>query len=144
VFVDTGCSTYESGEVRNYERGTTAHNTVAFNGMNSSQVRASHRVGKGAKVKILKDSHNQIVVQHAGYKKSGIIHQRTFLRTDDQTMKILDEILGNSDLPVVAYFHVDREVSDIRMDCNIISLPTCKLSLNNFEEIELKPFWLKS
>ena len=138
VFVDTGCSTYEPDTIRNYERGTTAHNTVVSGGKNSSEVWASHRVGKRAKVKIIKDSHNQIVAQHDGYKELGIIHQRSFYQINDRTIKIVDEVFGNSDLQGVAYWHVDREISDIRIDSNIIFLPMCKLILDNSEEVELK------
>ncbi len=43
---DTGCSTYVPGEVRSYERSTAAHNTVVIDGENSSEVWASHRVGR--------------------------------------------------------------------------------------------------
>jgi hypothetical protein len=140
VFVDTGCSTYELDAVRNHERGTTAHNTVAFSGKNSSQVWTSHRVGKRANVRIIKDSHNKIVAQHDGYKELGIIHQRSFYQTNDNTIKIVDTILGNSNLQGTAYFHVDREISDIRIDNNTVSLPMCKLVFDDFKKIELKQF----
>ena len=43
---DTGCSTYVPGPVRSYERGTRAHNTVVVDGRDSSEVWASHRVGR--------------------------------------------------------------------------------------------------
>ena len=43
---DTGCSTYVPGAVRSYERGTRAHNTVVVDGRDSSEVWASHRVGR--------------------------------------------------------------------------------------------------
>ena len=140
VLVDTGCSTYELDAIRNYERGTTAHNTVVLGSINSSQVWASHRVGKRANVKIIKDSHNQIIVQHDGYKELGVTHQRGFCQPDDRSIKITDTILGNSNLQRIAYFHVDREISDILIESNIISLPMCRLSFNNFEKIELKAF----
>ena len=43
---DTGCSTYVPGPVRRYERSTRAHNTVVVDGCDSSEVWASHRVGR--------------------------------------------------------------------------------------------------
>ena len=46
VVGDTGCSTYVPGAVRSYERSTKAHNTVVIDGRNSSEVWASHRVGR--------------------------------------------------------------------------------------------------
>jgi hypothetical protein len=140
VFVDSGCSTYEPDAVRSYERGTSAHNTVVFGERDSSQVWASHRVGKRAKVEIIEDADNQIVIRHDGYKKLGVIHQRTFHRIDDKTIKITDEVLGNSNIQGVAYFHIDSEIFDIQISDNTISLPMCRLILDNFEEIKLNPF----
>ena len=46
VIGDTGCSTYVPGSVRSYERSTKAHNTIVIDGQNSSEVWASHRVGR--------------------------------------------------------------------------------------------------
>ena len=46
IIGDTGCSTYIPGSVRSYERSTKAHNTVVIDGQNSSEVWASHRVGR--------------------------------------------------------------------------------------------------
>ena len=46
VIGDTGCSTYLPGAVRSYERSTRAHNTVVIDGKDSSEVWASHRVGR--------------------------------------------------------------------------------------------------
>ena len=46
AITDTGCSTYLPGPLRSYERGTRAHNTVVVDGRDSSEVWASHRVGR--------------------------------------------------------------------------------------------------
>ncbi len=46
VIGDTGCSTYVPGPIRSYERSTKAHNTVVIDGQDSSEVWASHRVGR--------------------------------------------------------------------------------------------------
>jgi hypothetical protein len=46
VVGDTGCSTYIPGPIRSYERSTRAHNTVVIDGRDSSEVWASHRVGR--------------------------------------------------------------------------------------------------
>lgn len=46
IIGDTGCSTYIPGAIRSYERSTKAHNTVVIDGRDSSEVWASHRVGR--------------------------------------------------------------------------------------------------
>ncbi|GHT67075.1 hypothetical protein AGMMS50239_29610 [Bacteroidia bacterium] len=139
VIVDTGCSTYEQGVIRNTERGTFAHNTVVINGKNSSQVWASHRVGKRANVRILKDTDNGIIAQHDGYKEMGVIHQRSFSQEENR-IKIIDETLGNPDIQSVACFHLDKEINNIRLDGNSVILPDCCFFFNNPDEITIEKF----
>jgi len=108
-FVDTGCSTYQAGETRIFERGTFAHNTVVVNGTNSSDVWSSHRVGKRARVQILIDTPDKIVAQHNGYK--GILHIRTFQKKT-MSIEIIDEIKGEThhikhNTQHTALFHLD-------------------------------------
>lgn len=81
IFVDTGTSTYDPGPRRNYERGTSAHNTVMINGEDSSEMWGSFRVGRRARVV----SCNTIVdtaqlwhceAVHDGYRARGALHRR--------------------------------------------------------------------
>ena len=51
IFVNSGTSTYAIGDVRSYERSTLAHNTLVFDGKNSTDVWGSFRVGRRAKIK---------------------------------------------------------------------------------------------
>jgi hypothetical protein len=124
VIVDTGCSTYEQGNIRLFERGTSAHNTVTIDNRNSSDVWASHRVGKRAKVTITEDLPNKIIAQHDGYKSLGKIHRRTFFQNEN-SIQIIDTIDGN---PVfsknIARFHLDSSINDITIgDCSIYLHP---------------------
>jgi uncharacterized heparinase superfamily protein len=50
LVVDTGTSTYEPGARRSHERSTAAHNVLAVQGVNSSEVWAGFRVGRRARV----------------------------------------------------------------------------------------------
>jgi uncharacterized heparinase superfamily protein len=43
LIVDTGTSTYESGQQRSRERGSAAHNSIVVNGQNSSEVWGAFR-----------------------------------------------------------------------------------------------------
>jgi hypothetical protein len=114
--VDTGCSTYETNDRRLFERGTSAHNTVTVNGLNSSQVWASHRVGKRTEVKILEDISNKIVAEHTGYQSIGKTHRRTFLKNDNG-IKIIDEIKGVSqNSQNTAHFYFDSSIENIRIN----------------------------
>lgn len=94
--LDTGTSTYESGKRRSMERSTAAHNTVDVNGQDSSEVWASHRVGKRARVNIMSETSNKIIASHNGFKSLNIIHQRSF-EFQSKELFILDELLTKSD-----------------------------------------------
>ena len=102
--VDTGISTYNKNERRQYERGTSAHNTVVVNGQNSSEVWGGFRVGKRARVNILQDTSTEITASHNGYNKQCY---RTFKITDEAFI-VEDKYDGNA----VSYLHL-AEGSDI-------------------------------
>ena len=71
VFVNSGVSEYKAGLIRDYERGTSAHNTVEVNGTNSSEIWAEFRVARRARPFGLRveQSHKEISVScaHDGY-----------------------------------------------------------------------------
>ena len=81
---DTGCSTYVPGEVRSSERSTAAHNTVVIGGQDSSEVWASHRVGR-----------------RFDFRR----HKRTFELTADG-LKGRDELNGKGEHDVEIRFHL--------------------------------------
>ncbi|MFW6275885.1 MAG: heparinase II/III family protein, partial [bacterium] len=91
--VDTGVSTYNPGETRLKERGTSAHNTVTIMDENSSEIWGSFRVARRAKVDIIKDHENHFIAQHNGYRKLKTIHQREWSFSESQ-INILDTIKG--------------------------------------------------
>ena len=95
---DTGCSTYVPGEVRSYERSTAAHNTVVIDGRDSSEVWASHRVGRRF------DSRR---------------HKRTFELTADG-LKGRDEVFGTGEHCVEVRFHLPPGVDEdaVKISCN--------------------------
>lgn len=67
--VDTGISTYNKSERRQYERSTIAHNTVSVDDKNSSEVWGGFRVGKRAYVTLKKEESSVIEAIHNGYEK---------------------------------------------------------------------------
>ena len=68
--VDTGISTYNKNERRQYERSTIAHNCVipdSNKDNNSSEVWGGFRVGKRCRIKIIKDESHEIIAEHNGF-----------------------------------------------------------------------------
>jgi uncharacterized heparinase superfamily protein len=110
VIVDTGTSTYESGDRRNFERSTSAHNTLVVNSMNSSDIWASFRVGNRAKVFNLYETDNKIEGCHDGYKRIGLIHHRSFNVSENQIV-INDKIISKSSYNAVAFLHFHPQVT---------------------------------
>lgn len=95
VIVDSGTSTYQTGERRHWERSTAAHNTVEINKTNSSEVWAGFRVGRRARVTMLENTDHVVRARHDGYRQWGITHERQW-QIDSNTVTISDRLLGNS------------------------------------------------
>jgi hypothetical protein len=111
--VDTGISTYEKNERRLLERSTQSHNTVTIDLKNSSEVWSGFRVGRRARVEILKEDKNGILAQHDGYRNFGVIHKRSVEIIPDGIM-IKDSIKGSKISQLIEghlHFHPDRIVT---------------------------------
>ena len=106
---DTGISTYESGERRNFERSTAAHNTVVVNDLNSSDVWAVFRTAERAKVRIEEESGQRITASHDGYKKQGVIHKRS-VSWNNQKIIIEDQLIGYNGQNASLYLHFHPDV----------------------------------
>ncbi|GAB4021433.1 hypothetical protein GCM10028773_30180 [Spirosoma koreense] len=78
ILVDSGTSTYQPGPRRSEERSTAAHNTVAVAATDSSEVWASFRVGRRARVQIVEDTEVRLTARHDGYRPLGIWHERSW------------------------------------------------------------------
>jgi uncharacterized heparinase superfamily protein len=78
ILVDNGTSTYQNSPRRDWERSTAAHNTVTVANTNSSEMWASFRVGRRARVTMLTDTSTKLTARHDGYRHWGVIHERTW------------------------------------------------------------------
>lgn len=73
VLVNAGTSTYESGRLRQWQRGTAAHNSVIVDGQDSSEVWAAFRVARRARPQSIR-WHEEIdaltlEAAHDGYRR---------------------------------------------------------------------------
>lgn len=97
--VDAGVSTYDATPDRQFERGTLAHNTIAVEGQNSSEVWASFRVARRARVRQVAVHRNYgavtITAEHDGYMRlpGRVIHKRTW-SLYEQCLTIRDTLSG--------------------------------------------------
>ncbi|GAB3894477.1 hypothetical protein GCM10028825_36950 [Spirosoma agri] len=96
LLVDSGTSTYEPGPRRTWERSTAAHNTVEINGLNSSEVWGTFRVGRRASVTLLEESGDVLSAQHDGYSSLGIMHRRTWL-LEERKISVFDRVIAHKE-----------------------------------------------
>jgi hypothetical protein len=132
--VDCGVSTYEKNETRQKERSTISHNTVTINNRSQSDVWGGFRVGKRAKIKIMRDTNTILEAEHNGYKPN--THKRQF-NFNQQDFSIIDT-LSNSKTVAQSFmhFHPDRE---IKLDNNsIIVDDSYTVKLNNSLQVKLE------
>lgn len=118
LLVDTGTSTYNAGNQRDYERSTHAHNTVVVDGENSSKVWGAFRCAQRAKTRILEDGPECFSLCHDGYTAKGVGCRRSFLCKND-AMEIIDVVEGNVLSVAEAYFHLspDLKIITVGNDC---------------------------
>lgn len=127
LVVDTGVSTYQLGPRRDHERSTAAHNTVSLDGENSSEVWAGFRVGHRARATVLTDTPTRLTAQHDGYRRLGVIHERTW-SIEPHRLRLTDRLIGtrNRKNPSgTARFHIQPGVRVQVSDDTIIVGPLC-------------------
>ena len=113
VLVNSGTSTYNIGELREFQRSTRAHNTVEIDDVNSSDVWMSFRVGQKARILhhslIENDQEIHVSGSHSGYKtwNGGVIHKREWTLQRNR-MICKDTLEGHyTTANLYFYFHPD-------------------------------------
>ena len=114
IIVNTGTSEYGLGDIRAYERSTTAHSTVQVGGESSSEVWAGFRVARRARVSALAQSRDfgstTLSCCHDGYQRlgGGPTHCRTWRLTAGE-LRISDHVKPAVQ-QCVARFHLHPDV----------------------------------
>ncbi len=128
--VDTGISTYEWNNIREFERSTKAHNTVEVNNSDSSEVWGSFRVADRANVREIMETENHIKATHDGYKKRfGILHTREWMFNEREII-IKDRL--NKRSKAVARLHFHPDVSKKEIEERISVKANYKISSYNY------------
>lgn len=110
VLVNTGTSVYGRGADRQYQRGTSAHNTVKVDGINSSDVWAGFRVGRRAKTQLEEFSaclFPSLQAIHDGYFfLDGKIKHRRLWETGENMLEVTDVLDGHGVHLFEVFFHL--------------------------------------
>ncbi len=111
IIVNGGTSVYAPGPLRESQRATRAHSTVEIDGESSSEVWASFRVARRARVRdcriAVEGSEATISAAHDGYRRlSGRpLHRRTW-RIGASTLVVADAVESAGANRAVARFHL--------------------------------------
>jgi uncharacterized heparinase superfamily protein len=105
--INSGISTYHCGRDRTYQRSSAAHNCLLVDGRDSSEVWASHRVGRRARVRIVEASARRLVGVHDGYSRLRGVgeHRRTWL-VQGTGLTVSDRLAGTGQRDLLLLFHV--------------------------------------
>ena len=103
IMCDSGTKQYYNSDIRKYQRGTPAHNTIVIDEINSSQVWSAHRTAKRAKIIERTFFNNTFSATHNGYKP--ILHKRNWCFNNNEVC-IEDFIVGNGTHTIESFFHV--------------------------------------
>lgn len=140
IIVDTGTSTYELNNQRIFERSTQSHNTVVVNNTNQSEVWASFRVGKRAKIIELQESYNSLSATHNGYQGYGIYHQRSWQWNENKV--IITDTLKCTDLSKAkgeAFFHLHPQIHP-QLEFDSILLDSVIMKTKGAIKIEIEEY----
>jgi hypothetical protein len=101
VFCDSGSRCYtRSPELRNRDRSTLAHSTLAIDGQDQNTIPTDPRMlfqcGDEAAVSPITGNATEVCACHFGYKRMGIVHQRT-AHLDERSLVVTDEVSGSGE-----------------------------------------------
>lgn len=133
LVVDTGVSSYNKNERRQYERSTKAHNTVSIREENSSEVWGGFRVGRRAVVTVYEDDKNMIKASHNGFKE-GVVHR--FFSVSNRSFCITDTVSSNS--ICYNYIHLAPSVGDISIVGNTICGRSFLIELEGVDSVDIQ------
>jgi uncharacterized heparinase superfamily protein len=127
VICNSGTSTYEAGPQRSWERSTAAHNAVAIDGENSSEVWAAFRVARRAHPTGLhvQSSAGDVAVTcaHDGYRRlrGSPVHRRT-ITIDAGRVAWRDEVDGRGKAEVTGFIPLHPNIAVERDSAHVWNL----------------------
>lgn len=118
VIVDSGVHDYENGPERRYARSTKAHNTVAVDGIEQSEIWGVFRVARrayplGASLQQSGESRARFEGAHDGYRRlsGSVIHQRSIEFDATEGYTVCDVLQGNGVHAMESYIHLHPDFS---------------------------------
>jgi uncharacterized heparinase superfamily protein len=131
--VDTGTSTYAAGPRRQYERSTTAHNTVQIDGADQTEVWATFRAARRAIPRLERADDDgetiEITASHDGYERlSGRPRHRRTWRVGRAMIEVIDEIDGEGGHVLASRFHLAPQLP-VTIDGEAVSAGAVQINI---------------
>ncbi len=141
VIVDSGTSLYGTGDERQRQRSTSAHNTLQVDDMDSSEVWGGFRVARRAQVTNVSIENNNYVslkASHNGFMrlKGNPIHHRQWVMNERELL-VFDNVPGQGEHLIKIHYHVHP-------GCKLRKITDNSLGIYNWEgklllSVELDP-----
>jgi uncharacterized heparinase superfamily protein len=148
VLVNSGTSLYGTSAERQRQRGTAAHNTVAIDGRDSSEVWSGFRVARRAHARLhaatVSTTGVSIDASHDGYRRlSGRNEHRRRWVLDTSSLSVEDRISGEFD-KAEAFFHLHPDVQVLTASGHELTLAvspqrTIRVSFAGAADLEVRP-----
>ena len=113
IIVDSGVFDYVEGPMRQYVRGTRAHNTITVDGAEQSEMWKAHRVGRRAnpiRPRLEQAPDGTIIFRgaHDGYRRlpGRVTHHRQIEYTESEGWNVRDRVTGSYVHQVADYVHI--------------------------------------
>lgn len=122
LIVDSGVSGYEADPLRRYVRSTAAHNTVAVDGHEQSEIWSTFRIGRRARpltASIAREPDGTVRIEgaHDGYRHlpGRVVHRRT-IRCEPEARRwiIEDRLEGRGLVTAESFLHVHPDLTVTR------------------------------
>ena len=115
ILVEGGTSSYYDPVRREYERSTSAHNTITINDYSQSTNWGNFRVAERGHCKLISaslgnPSEKKLIAAHDGYKKKlGVVHKRE-IKCHDNEIIVTDTLLKDTktNLQISSFLHFSK------------------------------------
>ena len=137
VIVDPAISTYETGERRNWERSSKAHNVATVQDENSADAWRAFRVGRRPEVTLLKDTNHELYARLEYKTRSGkFLKQERIIAVEEHLITINDRVLADEAATGRLYFAPSVSVES--NDQNSVQLSSdCSISFEGISDLSI-------
>lgn len=145
VIVDAGVHDYEISELRQYCRGTAAHNTVEINGADQCEMWSAFRIARRGYPKVIKyryyEDGFELSGWHDGYKrlKGRPEHSRRVIWEGEGKLTVEDEVTSACEVAVRSrvHLHPSCHIEDVREGSIEIAYPGGVFIINYTDQIKV-------